>query len=60
MKRGESNQSTQTLLSPQVQHLFCFRQRSLSPPLRGGGRDEVIRGQDPFSSLARQWVVSVR
>lgn len=25
------------LLCPQVQHLFCFRQRSLSPPLRGGG-----------------------
>lgn len=36
-KRREVNQPAWDLLSLQVQHLFCFRQRSLSPPQRGGG-----------------------
>lgn len=65
-ERGESNRAAQDLLPPQVRHLFCFRERSLSPPQRrgrggDGGWDEVTGGQDPFSvSPLWQWFVSAR
>lgn len=63
---GESNRAAEDLLPPQVRHLFCFRERSLSPPQRrgrggDGGWDEVTGGQEPFSvSPLWQWFVSAR
>ncbi len=54
------NQIALVLVSPQVQHLFCFRQRSLSLPLMGGLKRGLSDWRTvPFSaSLAWQWVAS--